>query len=355
MGIFKIIMDDGKKLATIYDIAKAVKLSPATVSRVLNDKGFISDETRVKVLQAADKLNYRPNHIAKSLKTSETKQIILAISYIDEIFNFDMIAAVQEIVQSNGYSLILFYTGANEEEELKIIDSLSQNNADALILTAVNISSKVFQKISQTNKPCVVSCFCRYENNDIPFDYVGVDTKKGIYLATKHLIDQGHTDIAYLGADINILEGRERYGGFCLAMEQSGLTVNEGFIFLGEHNELFGYESARKLTRQGKLPTAICTATDLIAMGVYRALENSEFRIPDDIAVTGMDNIHFCSFIRPKLTSVSIGQGEIGRMAANIVFDRLKGNTDEKCKNIVFAPRLIVRESSINFSERKIC
>jgi len=345
-------MDDGKKLATIYDIAEKVDLSPATVSRVLNNKGFISEETRAKVLSAAKKMNYRPNHIAKSLKTSETKQIILAISYIDEIFNFDMIAAVQEIVQSNAYSLILFYTGAKEEEELKIIDSLYQNNADALILTAVNISGKIIQKISQTNKPCVVSCFCRYDSEDIPFDYVGVDTKKGIYLATKHLIDQGHTKISYIGANVNILEGSERYSGYCLAMEQSGLVIDKDLVFLGEHNELFGYESARKLIKLGKLPTALCAATDLIAMGVYRALENSEIRVPKDIAITGMDNIHFCSYIKPKLTSVSIVQGEIGRMAANIIFDRLKGNAEEKHKNIIFEPRLIVRESSINYNNR---
>lgn len=345
-------MNDRKKLATIYDIAKRVDLAPSTISRVLNNIGYISEETRTKVLSAAKKLNYRPNHIAKSLKTSETKQIILAISFIDEIFNFDMITAVQEIVQNNAYSLILFYTGANEKEELKIIDSLSQNNADALILTTVNISSRIFQKINQTNKPCVVSCFCRYNNEDIPFDYVGVDTKKGIYLATKHLIDQGHTKISYIGANKNILEGSERYSGYCLAMEQSGLTIDEDFVFLGEHNELFGYESARKLIKLGKLPTAICAATDLIAIGVYRALENSDIRVPEDIAITGMDNIHFCSYIKPKLTSVSIVQEEIGRMAANIIFDRLKQNTEEKHKNIVFEPRLIVRESSINYSDR---
>ena len=342
-------MGNGKKIATIYDIAKAVDLSPATVSRALNGKGYISADSHKKVLQAAKRLNYQPNQIAKSLKTSETRQIILAVSYIEEIFNFEIIAAVQEVVQNNSYSLVLYYTGAREEEELKVIDNLSKNNADALILTSVSISDKVINKINNINKPCVLSCFCKYDEEDSPFDYVGVDTQKGIYLAVKHLIDQGHTKISYIGAKIDILEGKERYSGYCLAMEQNGLSIDPDFVFLGEHDELFGYESGRKLLKSGKLPTAICCATDLIAMGIYRAFEDSDIKFPDDIAVTGMDNIQFCTFIKPKLTSVSIVQGEIGRMAANIIFDRLRDNIGEKRKNIIFLPRLIIRESSMNY------
>jgi LacI family transcriptional regulator len=178
-----------------------------------------------------------------------------------------------------------------------------------------------------------------------------VDTKKGIYLAAKHLIDQGHTAVSYIGPKTDILEGSERFGGYNLAMGQSGLVIDQDFVFLGEHNELFGYESAKKLLKLGKLPTAICCATDLIALGIYRAFETSDIKLPVDIAITGMDNIQFCTYVKPKLTSVSIVQGEIGRMAANIIFDRLNGNTYEKRKNIIFNPRLVVRESSTNYTD----
>ena len=342
-------MNSEFKPATIYDIAQLVKLTPTTVSRVLNNKGYISESTRNKVLKAARDLNYQPNQVARSLKTSATKQIMLAVPFIREVFNFDMIAAVQSVVQDNNYSLILCYTEAKEKEELKVLDNLLKNYADGLILTTIDVSDKIIKKISQIRKPCVLSCFSKYDNDSIPFDYVGVDTRKGIYLAAKHLIAQGHASISYIGPSLRTLEGHERYKGFCLAMEESGLNIDPGLVMVGEHNELFGYESGKALLQLKRLPTAICAGTDLIVLGLYRAFEQNQICVPEQISITGMDNIDICNLVKPKISSVSIAQEEIGRCAANILFERLKNIELKDYKNITFEPRLVIRESSVNF------
>ena len=341
----------GKKRTTIYDIAKEINLTANTVSRVLNNKGYISEKTRARVLKAAKDLNYVPNDLARSLKSSETRQILLAVPYIKESFNFDLIAAIQNVVQEKGYSLMLMYTESDEKKELRAIESLMRNHADGLILATVNISDKVIQRIRNVDKPCVVNCFCRYnkELGNLPFDYVCVDTKKGIYDSTKHLINQGHVDISYVGPEIDILEGAERYAGFLLAMEEAGLPINEEYIITGEHTELFGYESGRKLVNLSKLPTAICAGTDLIVLGLYRAFEQNNIVIPKDISIIGMDNIDICTLVRPRISSVSIAQNEIGLASANIIIDRLAGNSGKEFKNITFEPRLIIRESSLNY------
>lgn len=198
-----------------------------------------------------------------------------------------------------------------------------------------------------------MSCFSKYENDSIPFDYVGVDTQKGIYLAAKHLIDQGHSRISYIGPNINTLEDWERYNGYRLTLEQSGLDIDPRIVITGEHNELFGYENGKVLLQLEALPTAVCAGTDLIVLGLYRAFEQNGISIPGQISIIGMDNIDICSIVKPKISSISIVQEEIGRTAANVLFERLYSEGLKRYKNITFEPRLVVSESSVNFYDSR--
>lgn len=337
-----------KKAATIYDIAKRVGLSAATVSRVINNKGYISEETRRLVMDASRELQYTPNQIARSLKDQKTRQIVLSIPYVKEVFNFDLIAAVQSVVIENDYSLLLSYTQASEKEEAKVLDSLFRNYADGLILTTTNISERLAEKISGVHQPVVVSCFSnnRITGDKRVYDYVGVDAEKGVYISTGHLIRQGHVKIGYMGPPLKNQLGDDRYSGYCLAMNEAGLRIDPGLVRTGGHSELFGYEAGMAMADSGGLPTAICASTDLIVLGVYKAFEQKGIKIPEDVCVVGMDNIDICTLVKPKISSVAISQEEIGRAAAEIIFERINGSTAPK-KSMIFQPRLVVRESSI--------
>lgn len=345
-------MTESKKTATIYDIAKATNFSAATVSRVLNGKSMIKPETRELIMEAAEKLNYRPNIMARSLKTNNSKQIMLSIPHLNSAFYFDLIEAVQQKVSDNGYSLLLQHTHANEREELELLRNIRENNIDGLILISINVTEKHFEELSKINCPKVISGIGtnRLGNpHNLQFDYVGIDTEEGLFLATEHLIKQGHTHIGYVGLPQNTQTGAERFSGYASAMQKWGLEINDKYLFFGGYSLNFGYEAGKALCRQGNLPTAIATTCDHICLGLYKAFEEEKVRIPDDVAVIGMDNIDVSVIVKPKLSTVSIASAEIGRMAGDIMIKRL-GGWDVENQNIIFRPRLIIRESSISIA-----
>ncbi len=336
-----------KKSATIYDIAQMTGFTAATVSKVLNNKDKISEKTRDKVLEASKELNYFPNPAARSLKTQRTNQVMISIPHMNNAFYFDMIAAIHEVANENNYSLILNYTQESEKEELKMLRNVRENFVDGLILISINFTEKHLNEIKRINQPVVFSSIGvnRIKDDEGLFDFVGVDTRKGIYLAAEHLIKQGHTRIGYVGLPLGTQTGNERYEGFCQAMKQWGLDINHEYVINGGYSRNFGYDAGIKLFNNGDVPTAICTTSDLIALGLYQAFEEKGIKIPEDVAIVGMDNIDVTTVVRPKLSTVAIASAEIGRTAAELIFKRLNGS-DEQHKNIIFQPRLVVRESS---------
>ncbi|NLM37487.1 MAG: LacI family transcriptional regulator [Firmicutes bacterium] len=337
-----------KNNVTIYDIAKVTGLSVATVSRALNKKGYVSEEAKEKILQAQKELNYVPNAIAQSLKIKKTNQIMICLPDNNNPFYFRMIAAFQEACKKEDYSLLLSYYEKNDAELIKIIRKLQNQFADGLILVTINLNDLLINEIEKLGIPVIL---CSYFNLNIKdenrnFDYVGVDTKKGIYYATKHLIDQGHRKIAYVGMSLNSTTGQHRFDGYKMAMAEYNLAIDDYWIRLGDSYEKLGYESALKFATDGKLPTAICAANDLIVLGIYDAFEKMGIKIPDEVSVIGMDNDDITHRITPKISSVDIAPEFIGQTAIDLLFNRIK-TVDTFNKNIIFEPRLIIRDSSV--------
>jgi len=172
-------------------------------------------------------------------------------------------------------------------------------------------------------------------------------------MATRHLIDNGHTKIGYVGLPAYEQKHDERYTGFCAAMKEAGLEVRERYVFTGDYKEQFGFEAGKKYAKLKKdFPTAICASTDMIALGLYRAFEEEGIKIPNDISVIGMDNIDVASRIKPKLSSIALSQADIGRAAAELIFRRI-GGSKEPYRDIIFKPDIILRESTRKISPRE--
>ena len=340
-----------KHATTIYDIAGYLKISASTVSRALNNKNTVTPKTRKEVIEAAKLLNYVPNIAAQYLKTQKTKQIMISITQLADVFYIDMISAVQAVAKSHGYSLILEYTEEDIEEEIKLIKNVKKNFIDGLIMVSLNFTKEHIKEIKKLHLPIVLSSMCnnRISDGEDLFDYVGVDTKQGIYLSTKHLIEQGHTKIGFIGHDFSTHTGLERYEGFCKAMNEAGLSIEKGYIITGKYIINLGYEAGLIYAKMVDPPTALCASADLIVLGLYRAFDQENIIIPDDIAIIGMDNISTTTLVKPKISTVDLSQGEIGRYAANLIFERLEGSK-KPSQNIIFKPRLIIRDSSINIA-----
>lgn len=336
---------------TVYDIAKAAGVSPGTVSRSLNNRGYIKYETREKIKKVVDELEYIPNRAARTLKTKKTGLILLAIPDTANPFYVDMIEAVQDVVKHNNYSMVLYYTEGKKSDEIKVLKMMHEDFADGMILINFYFTEEHKKEIEKINCPLILSGICVSDiggHEEDKFDYIGVDTEKGMYLATKHMIMQGHTDIGYIGGRKDFVVFNERYKGYTNALIDGNLEIKEQLVAWSEdYNESSGYEAGLYFLNIKQRPTAVCAANDMLAMGALRAFEEKMVKVPEEISLFGMDNIDMASRIKPRLSSVAIAQSQIGREAAELIFRRLASKETGPSKKVIFEPRLVIRESSV--------
>lgn len=331
---------------TIYQIAERVGVSPSTVSRALSGRGYCGEETKAKIVKAAQEMNYAPDSAAKTLKMRRTNKIIFAVPDICNPFYFDMINGINQVLEEHGYLMILFYTKHSLAEELKAIQNLREKVADGMIMVSFNFCEENIHAINALNAPVVLTNQYVSPSGEDRFDYVFVDTYSGIRLATEHLIEQGIERIAYVGGSLAEQTGYQRFCGYREAMQDAGFAIDDRRIAESDYTERGGYLSAGKLLGLPDRPEGIVAANDLMAIGVMKACEEARLRIPEDIAVIGMDNLDIASRVYPKLTSVALKQEEIGRQAARLVMQRLLGHSIEN-RAVKLNPSLVVRDSSI--------
>ena len=333
-------------MSNIYQIAKIVGLSPSTVGRALSGKGYCNEKTKDIICKAAKELNYAPVHAAKALKTKKTEKIIFAIPDICNPFYFDMINGANSILEKYGYLMVLFYTKHSIEEELRVIQNLKERYADGMIMVSFNFCKKNIDAINCVDAPVVLTNKYDSISSKDKFDYVYIDTRLGIKMATEHLVKQGHQRIAYVGGDMKEQTGDERYKGFKDASLDCGKIFNDTYVFESDYTERGGYLTAKEIFKLSEPPSAIVVSNDLMAIGIMNYCDEKGIKIPDDLAIVGMDNTDVATRVTPKLTSVAMRQEEIGRNAAQILMDRLNGDMGGQ-KNIKLSPSLVVRQSSV--------
>ncbi len=335
-----------RKQATLYDIAKEAGVAPMTVSRVLSGRGSVSQKTKEKVLKIAKHYNYTTNGVARSLKNAKTNQLLFATPWIKEFFNFEVISAVQATAQKHGYSLILAYTEDSEDGLTRVISQMQSHMVDGLFLMTSDINSALLDRLRVVTRPIVLSVIAPYHGCPLPYDYVGTDTNLGIRMATDYFIHNKHTKIGYIGMSEHTLEGRERLCGFRNAMQDANLDLNPEWIFTGGNNDTFGYRAGLQLANQPYRPSAVVSATDSIAIGIYNAFETCGIQVPNDIAIIGMDNVDLGRYVKPNLASVDISPNRIGEKAIEFLIQRVESGITE-IRNVVFTPELIIRDSAV--------
>ncbi len=339
-------------MSNIYKIAEKVGLSPSTVARALNGKGYCSEKSKKKILKVAREMNYTPNHAAKTLKNKRTDKILFCIPDIYNPFYFGMIKGANDIFEKNGYYTLLCHTKHDINYELKMIEALREKFGDGMIFVSFNFCEKNIKAVNESGMPIVLTN--RYDSPDgnDKFDYVYIDTYKGIQLATRHLIDQGHRRIAFISGNRNEQTGFERFCGWKDELERSGLDFDEGLIYDGDYTMESGYACAELIVSSDFPPTGVVASNDLMAIGFIKYCNEHKIRIPEDFAVVGMDNSDLASIIKPTLSSVIMRQEEIGRSAATLLMERILENRSYK-KTIRLEPQLVVRDSSNNYRNLK--
>lgn len=336
--------------ATIKDIARELNISSSTVSRALKDYPGISDDTKRKVKEVAEKLNYRPNAIALSLRKSRSFTIGVIIPEVVHFFFSTVISGIEEVASSRGYNVILSQTNESFTREKSSIDTMLSNQIDGFLVSYSKETTEFdhFSKLLDQSYPIVF--FDRVPNIPNAIS-VMVDDYHGAYKATSHLISQGYTKISHLVGPPNLAISRERERGYRDALTKHGIQIYPELIIecaYGTSDE--GFKVTEALLKNGKTnPDAIFANNDMAAVGAMLACRSMGIKVPEDIGIVGFSNWQFCSIIEPSLTSVSQPGFKIGETATQMLLDMIekKLNPDSITAPIVLETELLVRKSSV--------
>ncbi len=328
---------------TIKDIAKTVEVSYATVSRVLNGRPGVKEETRARVLQAAERMGYRPNSIARTLVTKRSQCIGLIIPDITNPFFSELAQGVEKAASREDYSVFLCNTDWNEKKELTYLNLLDSRQVDGVILASARDEGTNVEKFIDRDLPLVVinNLFKEFDCHQVMTDNV-----RGGYLVADHLIHLGHRQIGYVGGLEHVKATLDRLEGMKMAMEGSGLEVNERLVSYGAFTWESGYvRTGQLLAREsGGPPTSIFAGNDIIALGAMQAAEERGLGVPEQLAIVGFDDISFSAYPKVQLTTVSQQKQYLGECAVNIIIDHFAaGASPLEKKRIVLQPTLVVR------------
>ncbi len=296
-------------------------MSPSTVSRALSDKNCVSKETRERILQAAQELNYIPNVIAKSLKMGRTNTIALIVPNIRNHIFPEIASGVEDEARKHGITVILCNTDENVEIEKEYIRKLRTHWVDGVIVSTMRPNSDHIRKLRDEKFPIVLTS--RYYDDD-GFDLVAIDNYGAAKRAVDFLIKRGHKRIVIaLGmSDLNIY--KDRFRGYRDALAENGITYDEKLVIYdtGEKNDL--YFRIQALYSRGVEFDAVFATNDPKAIVVMRALRDAGLRIPEDVSVLGFDNIEISSMLEPPLTTVSQPLYEMGALAVKKLISQIE-------------------------------
>ncbi len=329
------------------DIAKLAKVSPTTVSHVINETRFVMPETKERVYNAMKKLKYQPNLLARSLATGKTHTVGLVISDIRNPFYPELVQGVEELAVENDYNVFLCNTDYDIEKGLRSIGALIKRKIDGIIVASSQVDSSVIDQLIDTDVNFVLVDWCK---RNIRADSLYFDYKVGIAEAISHLISLGHKNIYFISGPKKLKTAEIRMRNFIDAIEShkdSGLGYK---ILEGNHKIDGGYEAARRVLKEKGVPTAILCSNDLTAIGAMRALQNQGIKIPDDISIIGLDNIALTEIVTPELTTIELERYEIGKTAMEMLLKRMK-DKDLPKQICIFKTKLIVRQSTAKSKE----
>jgi DNA-binding LacI/PurR family transcriptional regulator len=335
-------------MSTIRDVARLAGVSAITVSRVINKKGYVSLGTRDKVKRAIRALDYHPNVLARSFVTGESRMIALIIPDITNQFYATVARGVQDAAKDKGYHLLLCNTDGNQEEELEYMGMARERRIDGLAITPPETSEnkksdRYLQQLRGESFP-IVMIGQRMDSPEI--DIIKTDNQGGAHQAITYLIGQGHRRIAFIGGPLFQGGGPDRLRGYRQALKDHGLEADENLILEGNPQEDDGYRLARQLLAMPERPTAIFALNDMMAIGTLRASHEAGVKVPEELSVIGYDDIPLASLVVPRLSTVAQPKYELGKMAGDLLIDRIRKKGPEGWQSITLNTKLVIRDST---------
>lgn len=331
---------------TIYDLAKELNLSPATVSRGLKDHQAINKYTKKRIVDKAEEMGYRFNSFASNLRKKKTNTIGVIIPRLNSHFVSTVLAAMEKVANDSGYNIIISQSMESMQKEEVNAKTMFDNRVDGLLVSLAYDTENVdhFQRFIKKNIPLIF--FDRvYEGDDSVA--VVIDNYKSAYELTRHLAEQGCRHIVHITGNLKRNVYRERLRGYRSALKDASLIYRDEWLLISELNEQAGTEAAEKILSMKKLPDGIFVSNDVCAASCMKVLKQNGVRIPQDIAIAGFNNDPISRIVEPNLTTVNYPAYQMGEIAATHLINHLNGTSNIHTTNkIILKSELLIRESS---------
>ena len=330
---------------TLKDIARMAGVAESTVSRALNDKPGVGEETKLKILKIARENNYRPNQLARGLAAKKTNMIAVILAEMDSPGNIEIVKSIEKAAEKQDYQIILCNTNNKEKKEKSYLSLLESNQVDGAIFIGGKLVGSHLLRASFSPENSIVLVNRLAEENF--FTSVLTDYSQGTYKAVEHLLEEGFEKIALVCGDKEDLIEEEKISGYKDALKDADLEVNSELIFSTKREREAGYNAFLKIIEGEIIPDAFISTRELTTIGLVEAIKMGGYFIPDDFAVVGYGDNIITSVIDPPLTVLSEPVEKLGQYSLEFLLKLIKEELDgQQIK--VLTPELIIRESSIS-------
>jgi len=332
-------------MATIKDVAALAGISYTTVSHVVNKTRPVSEEVRLKVEAAIKSLDYVPSAVARSLKAKTTATIGLLVPNSLNPYFAELARGIEDYCERNGYCVILCNSDDNPDKQRSYLRVLLEKRIDGLIVASAGGDSGLAQGLAGVKTPMVI---VDRGLEGVDADLVRIDHEYGAYLATRHLLELGHRDIATIGGPASTSVAQMRQAGFARALKEAGVEVAPSRMLESDFTSTGGYNAASILLERTP-PSAIFAGNDMIGIGVLRAAAERNVRVPAELSVIGFDDIQMSRYVYPALTTVGQSILQLGEMAAEVLLRRI-ATPDLATDQRIVTPSIVLRESTAPLS-----
>jgi LacI family transcriptional regulator len=334
------------KDVTIYDIAKALNVSPATVSRGLKDHPAIRKDTKKRILEAARKMGYQQNTFASNLRRKQTNTIGVIVPRLNSYFMSTVIAGMEKVANNTGYNLIIAQSQESVKKEIAGVATMFNSRVDGLLVSLAYDTKDVDHFDALLKKSIPLIFFDRV--TELPnCTSVVIDNKKAGYDATLHLLNQGCRRIVHICGSLNRNVYSDRLEGYKMALAEKHLSFNSALVIQSSLSDQAGAEAAEQILKMDPLPDAVFASNDTSAVAVIRELKLAGVGVPDQIAVVGFNNDPISKVIEPNLTTVNYPGEEMGEVAGLTIINRLRNVPSTNLNTIFLRHELIIRQSSL--------
>jgi LacI family transcriptional regulator len=330
-------------VVTIKDVAKAARVSTATVSAVTNETAYVSPPLRARVLSAINELNYTPSLAARNLKRGRSELIALVVADLSNPFFARVVCAAEAAVAAWGYSVVVFNSDEKPENEKRIFARIKALSCDGVVLAPVGTTAPNDQRGAEGNGPPMV-LFGRVVDDDRS-DTVTIDNVSASKQVANYLLDLGHRRIGTITGPLHLTTGRGRLDGMIEAMQARGLAPQPGHIRSGEFREDVAYSVAREILERDDRPSALYVANGVMALGVMRAIADLGLKCPEHISIASTDTIPGIGGLRPRLTRTEHSITDMTNEALRLLVDRINRGNGLPPRNVVFQPAMVLGES----------